>query len=200
VGLTTANARALGLPGGAPVIDAHLNLNSDFAFDSDPADGISAGQFDFMGVVTHELGHILGFVSSVDDLDQLGGLLPDSAFSSSLLDLFRFSSDSVTAGLGYSDFTADNRSKYFSVDGGQSVVAPFATGVIHGDGQSTGHWQDGLGIGLMDPTVASGELLTISEADMRAIDVLGYTLIPEPTGSSLLLVGMGLLLGRRWRS
>jgi hypothetical protein len=191
VGVTTANAKALGLLGPTLTMDGVISFNSDFVFDFEPGDGIALGQFDFVGAATHELGHTLGFISGVDDIDQLGGILPGEAFSSNLLDLFRYSTESRALGLGITDYTADPRMKYFSVDGGTSQIALFATGASHGDGNQAGHWKDFLGIGILDPTVFTGELMILTETDLRAFDVLGYTLVPEPAvGTFLVLSGL----------
>jgi hypothetical protein len=69
--MSTSNAKALGLvAGNAPGIDGSITFSSNFSFDLDPSDGISAGDYDFVGIATHELGHLLGFVSGVDVLDE----------------------------------------------------------------------------------------------------------------------------------
>jgi hypothetical protein len=109
----------------------------------------------------------------------------------STLDLFRYSADSVAQGAGVIDWTADNRSKYFSIDGGATSIAAFATGVNFGDGRQASHWKDNLGLGIMDPTAARGELLAISANDIQALDVIGWNLaVPEP--GTFLLMGLTL--------
>jgi hypothetical protein len=197
VGLTTANGKVLGLvsPGGD--FDATIRLGSDFNFDFDRTDGIGAGQYDFIGVAAHEIGHALGFSSGVDALDTSGGAYPGSAYSSNLFDLYRFSPLSLAEGAGIPDYTADARDKFFSVDGGLTEIAQLATGVNHGDGRQAGHWKDDLGNGLMDPSADPGELLLISDADLAAFDVLGFTLVPEPASGTLLTVGLLLAFRRR---
>lgn len=197
VGMTTANAKALGLLGPTFTLDGLIRFNSDFGFDFNPGNGITAGQFDFVGAATHELGHALGFVSGVDDIDQYGGAYPDSTFSSNLIDLFRFSTASLGMGAGVTDYTADNRLKFFSVDGGLTAIASFATGVVNGDGTQASHWKDNLNLGIMDPTASYGELMVLRENDLRAFDVLGYTLVPEPGCATMLLIGGLILLHHR---
>ncbi|HXJ43420.1 MAG TPA: NF038122 family metalloprotease, partial [Bryobacteraceae bacterium] len=119
----------------------------------------------------------------------------------STLDLFRFSTESVQQGAGVIDFTADTRAKYFSINGGATSIADFATGVTYGDGRQASHWKDNLGLGIMDPTAAPGELLAISATDVQALDVIGYNLAaPEPGTFLLLAAGLAVIARRRLTS
>lgn len=198
VGMTTANAKALGLLGATVSADGSIEFNSSFSFDFNPDNGITPGQLDFVGAATHEIGHALGFISGVDDIDRAGGSGSGGDFSSNVIDLFRYSTASLTAGTGYTDYTADTRDKYFSVDGGSTQIALFANGVTYGDGSQASHWKDSLGIGIMDPTASPGELLSISATDLRLFDVIGYTIVPEPSLNALLALGtMALTASRR---
>ena len=175
INLTAANAKALGLANNGNNPDASIAFNNAFTWDFNRNDGITAGAFDFVGIATHEIGHALGFMSGVDVLDRTGApnYEPEERLDYvSMLDLFRYSNDSKN--VHAIDWTADKREKYFSLDGGITKIAAFSTGDIFGDGRQNGHWQDNLGLGIMDPTIAAGELLQISENDKRALDVIGW--------------------------
>ncbi len=172
-----ANAKALGLLiANDPGRDGQIVFNSALNWDFDPSDGISAGSYDFVGLVTHELGHTLGFDSGVDVLAANAFLSDEQYTYISPMDLFRFSSESVTQETGVIDWTVSNSDKYFSVNGGTTKIASFATGVNSSDNHQAGHWKDGLGLGIMDPTIAPGEQLSISSLDQRLFDVIGWDL------------------------
>jgi hypothetical protein len=209
--LSTANAKSLGLPvlldtlGGRclAVCDGYIELSTAHAWDYDRSNGIGAGQFDFVGIAAHEIGHALGFLSGVDVLDSNTGFDEDLYALVSPLDLFRYSS--ASAAQGAIDFTASTTAKYLSLTGATSGSLLFATGAIFGDGRQASHWKDNLGLGLMDPTAASGQLLAIGINDQLAFDVIGWDLVsavPEPGRPTLLamglaVLGIGWLRGRR---
>ncbi len=194
--ISNANAKALGLAT-IGTTDAFISFSTGFTWDFDRTDGaITAGSYDFVGIAEHEIGHALGFTSGVDDLEYDSPHIDSHTGVSSYfnddqltfvntLDLFRYSTESKN--LSAIDWTADTRDKYFSIDGGATKIAAFSTGSTWGDGRQASHWQDNAGLGIMDPTIAPGELLQITENDLQAFDAIGWnradnsTAVPEPS-------------------
>jgi subtilisin-like proprotein convertase family protein len=212
---TRANLLALGVPASEldfgpdseydPSMkqDASITFSSQFPFDYNPDDGIAAGKSDFVGVATHEIGHSLGFVSAVDEVDdQTSG----SNVSPTPLDLFRFE-----PGAGGLDFASGTRvlapgnivANQVFYDGGvfdptgitqilglAAGDIPMSTGTNNGDSWQASHWKDdqyigGLShtIGMMDPLAPHG-VMAWSAADNRAMGLIGWdTTAPAVPGS-----------------
>ena len=82
-----------------------------------------------------------------------------------------------------------------------------STGAFTGNGSQASHWLDdslngSVMIGMMDPKIALGETCTVTDSDLRALDLIGYEIaVPEPTTFFLSVLGLlGLLgCGRRQR-
>lgn len=196
--VNSANARALGWdPNDANYVDASISFSSLFSWDFDPSDGIGTGLQDFVGVTIHEMGHALGFVSGVDDVDYFitQPLDLDEYAVFSVLDLFRYSAP------GTLDLSVGSPS-YFSLDGGMTQLGLLSTGstVNGGDGRQASHWKDHLGLGIMDPTAnPAGQVNTPTALDLVAFDAIGWDLVPEPSAALLALVGIATGLARRKR-
>jgi hypothetical protein len=208
---TKANLKAMGFTGldaAFGVTDAEIAFSTAFAFDFDKSNGISAGQIDFEGVATHEIGHALGFVSAVDDVDFV---MPGTTneLEPAAIDLFRFRDGSANDPVTAADFTNFARDMVpGSPDIFDQVLGGFggdlevlmSTGVDFGDGQQASHWKDNLNLGIMDPSAAFGETLVMRANDLRLFDLIGYEIaVPEPASLSLLLLGTTLTMRPRRR-
>ncbi|MDJ0636421.1 MAG: NF038122 family metalloprotease [Xenococcaceae cyanobacterium MO_188.B29] len=122
----------------------------------------------------------------------------DGATVFKLLDIFRYSDLSAAIGEDTNEKILDlsvgdnpveyngviyDGNPYLSIDGGDTILtgvtdgtrkAFMSTGVFNGDGRQTSHWKQDLGIGLFNPTISPGELLVMSDLDVRALDIIGY--------------------------
>ncbi|CAN5541625.1 hypothetical protein BH10PLA1_BH10PLA1_02270 [soil metagenome] len=175
--------------------DSTITFNSNFSFDYDSSNGVDANKIDFQSVAMHELGHALGFISSVDTVDGLKQAGTGGSLSITPLDLFRFQDnvagkDPTTA----IDVTNDPR---FLDTGGNAIFDDLtfelatSTGVYTGDTREASHWKDdqfsGRLLGVMDPSITAGISESLSYYDIHALDLIGYDHVPEP---SLLGVSM----------
>ncbi|MEM9365509.1 MAG: NF038122 family metalloprotease [Planctomycetota bacterium] len=205
VAISKANAKSIGLRNqeldtqfGAA--DGGIVMSNAIAFDFDRTDGIEAGQFDFESVLVHEIGHILGFISSTD---QLQGATPPSTIAPTTLDLFRFRS---LEGIGnprtpaaFENVQRELRrstpavTDFILQDGWDlpQVEYPVELGVAANVvpnttppsfGYQASHWQDsdlfGETIGVMAPTIPPQTIIPISNVDLRALDLIGYDVLP----------------------
>jgi hypothetical protein len=206
------------------LIDGSMTFSSDFSFDFNPTDGITAGTFDFLGVAIHEMGHALGFVSGVDFFDiygtggpgygALGYDLNDTSIFSAL-DMFRYSAP------GTLDFRTGGNS-YFSIDGGNTALFgnTMSTGRYTGDGQQASHFKDLGGcsgqLGIMDPNFCFGQMGEVTGLDLAAYDAMGWNLsedamtygsrstseiyaqlVPEPATWAMIIGALGFVGARR---
>jgi hypothetical protein len=185
---TSANFRALGLisPVADPVGEAPffgrpplIGLNALYPWDFDPRDGIDPDKLDFDGVVVHEMGHILGFMSNVGSRE----LNPDFPVRPTVLDFFRF-----RPGITLPEFSSENRIQSSGGDQifyGMDPRLPLSTGRPDGsggDGAQASHWKfrwpDAPEIGVMTPFTDFGWRLDLTHNDLAAFDTIGYTVDP----------------------
>ena len=183
-------------------LDGNIQFSSDFGFDFDPTNGITANTFDFIGVAIHEIGHALGFVSGVDVYDYFGAKGPgaggpgydiNSTSIFSALDMFRYSIDpnnKVAGSNAVLDLTV-NTNSYFSINGGLTALYgnSFSTGQFNGDGRQASHWKDtagcAIGNGIMDPTFCFGQTGYVTGLDLAAFDAIGWNLTVPASGTYL---------------
>jgi hypothetical protein len=204
LGTLRSNQKALGLL--APtsptygLADGFIRFNTAFSFDYNRADGLPANKMDFQTVATHEIGHLLGFLSDVDDFDSNPTMPSDNLTT---LDLFRFG-QAPTNTADFATFARELRPGIPSVTSDTVNSYDMSTGANHGDGNQASHWKDDLFnnlqfIGIMDPTLNFGTIEDITAADVRAMELIGYDTVPEPAmGGFVVIVAIGLL-GRRKR-
>jgi len=186
---TQANLKALGYTGFTGP-DASVEFNTKFAFDYDRSDGIDSLEMDFVGVAAHEIGHALGFVSSVDsNLWYYQNYGYDNALPPSILDLYRHTDEH---GAGEIDISYDGSDGWFSYD--TALIIDMSDGGLGSDGRQASHWADYSELGMMDPTASYGELLDLTYNDILAFDVVGYDVISTPGPASMLLLGSGLVV------
>ena len=194
--LTYANAKALNIITtdredlDGYILMSDLSGQSNVQWDYDPLlKNVDDNNIDFVSVALHEIGHVLGFVSGVDDEGWLNivteannsskEIKDDSMKFLTPLDLFRYSSQS--AARGKIDLSAGGDA-YFSIDGGATNLANFSTGEyqdLGGDGYQASHWKQGGDnpIGIMDPVLKMGQSRNISSLDTTAMDVMGWDVV-----------------------
>ncbi len=150
--VTTANAKALGLISGS-YTDGFVGFNSGMAFDYDNSDGVSAGTYDFQGVVLHEITEVLGRAMN-------GG--QNATYYP--LDLFHYSAPGVRTLSGTTP-------GYFSVDNGQTNLNTFNSN----PGGDFGDWA-GNTIDAANAFGSTGVVSPFSAADLAVMDVIGWNL------------------------
>ena len=193
--ISNANAKALGLlkderdklDGYIVVSDLAGDSTVGWDYDALRGDGIGGNEIDFLSVAMHEVGHVLGFVSGIDDSDWLKVLTEsqeeekeiknkDFKFASPL-DLYRYS-DSNDADRGRIDLSFGGN-PFFSIDGGNTNLGSFANGQytdFGGDGYQASHWEQFSSQGIMDPVLPVGLRKDISDLDLTSMDVIGWNL------------------------
>ncbi len=210
IAATKANLKAMGFPDldtSFGTNDGDITFNSTFSFDFDNSDGVLAGLTDFETVATHEIGHVLGFVSAVDVIDFLVTTAPGMSFDIDLnpLDLFRFGQGTLPmSAVDFSTLPRDLTFGAASISDGSNAVE-VSRGFDNGDGRQASHWRDdglngGVNLGVMDPTLAAGVATSISANDIRAFDLIGWDVVPTPAALWMALPGLfGLIVRRRWK-
>lgn len=147
-------------------------------YDLDVFDGVDANKIDFLSVAIHEIGHLLGFSSSLDEVD----FGEENVFRPSILDVFRFSSSSSNDLLNFEEekrYSKPDKTHQRFFTPPLTKFVEFSTGLLHGDGNQASHWKDdeiigNVTYGVMDPTLSRGVHIPLSTNDVWAFRSLGY--------------------------
>ena len=195
--ISNANAKALDLlDDDRKKLDGYIVINeltgsstAGWDYDALRSGDLVAGKIDFLSVAMHEIGHVLGFVSGIDDNGWLkvltesrdkGKEIKNDDFKfASPLDLFRYSDSS--AARGELDLSTGGN-PFFSIDGGNTNLGNFANGEhtdFGGDGYQASHWQQNSSQGIMNPLLPVGERKDISNLDLTAMDAIGWDVNPS---------------------
>ena len=159
--LSTAEAQALGLSnvGGNP--DGYVGFSSSVSFSYNDSNGVPLGQYDFFGVVAHEISEVMGR-QMMDGENFQGGT------SYEPLDLFHYSA------AGVRDFSGTTAG-YFSPDGGTTNLGNFNTNPS-GD---FGDWAASVGNNSFLAFSSSGVVDPVTANDLAEMNLLGW----DPTAS-----------------
>ncbi len=154
--LSTAEAQALGLSntGGGP--DGYVGFSSSVPLAYNDSNGVPLGEYDFFGVVAHEISEVMGR-QMMDGQNFAGGT------SYEPLDLFHYSA------AGVRDFSATTAG-YFSVDGGTTNLGSFNTN----PGGDFGDWASSVGNNSFLAFSNSGVVNPVTANDLAELNLLGW--------------------------
>ncbi len=178
--ITTAEAKALGLLSGSGTsVDGNVGFEAGSnVFDYDNSNGVSAGQYDFFGVVAHEITEIMG-------RQTMDGESFQGKTSYEAEDLFHYSATGQRVLVG-------TTAGYFSPNGGTTNLGSFNTNP-NGD---FGDWASSVGHDSFLAFSNSGVVNPVSANDLTVMDVLGWDAAaagsPDLTATSLVLSGASI--------
>jgi len=193
--INSANAKSVGSVGrgidtkASNVLDGYIVMrdltgtNTSWSYNFNRQNTVPAKSVDFIGVAVHEIGHVLGFQSSIDRPWVGGGDLSSLEYSLGLnervneaspLDLFRYSNKSRVGSKTNIDLSVGG-DQYFGLGtNGANFVGRFDNGVDKTKGSNgfqASHWQSG---GIMDAEIQRGQTAAITGLDLIAFDAIGW--------------------------
>lgn len=167
--------------------------------------GPAAGELDFRSVITHEIGHSLGWMSTYDpNNDNFGyGGYGLTAYERLLVDgsgNFPFNGGTGTPG----NFNELDAPVYFSGYNATNLyggLVPIYAPSTYEQGSSLSHLDEAtFSNTLMTPFIASGQSVrSVSDLEVAMMKDMGWDVIPEPsTAVTILLGGAGFAFVRRF--
>ena len=205
--LTAANLAAIGETNAAAALVSGegegYNSTLTFNFDSlNPSrtSGQFIGNFDEESVILHEVDEVLGIGGTGSELAWDGaGSVPALPSELGPLDLFRYSTNGVRSFAYGTDIAA-----YFSIDGGTTKLVSFNQnpGGDFGDWSKNtpGQVQDANGTDWNGTNYNGYSAANLGVNEFTAFQVVGYSLVPEPTTYALLGLGaLGMIMATRRR-
>jgi hypothetical protein len=167
--VTTAQAKALGLSSATgTATDGSVGFSSTSAFTYNDTNGVASGTYDFNAVAVHELTEVMGRILLT------GNTLGTTTNYYDPLDLFHYSAP------GTRDFSASTPG-YFSINSGTTSLQTFNIQ----SGGDAGDWA-GATIDAANAFAAAGVVEPVSNADLTAMDVIGWNRVSTaPTGVSI---------------
>jgi Ca2+-binding RTX toxin-like protein len=204
--ITSANSKALGITlkkGTSDQLDGYILMNklanqsAQWNYDYGRSSQAPTNSVDFLSTILHEMGHVLGFASSVDRSGWVNSRVRSNDerknYESNIkeriqhatpLDLFRYSTESGSN----RDFSVGGNI-FLSLNQGQQSLASFSSGkdtTAGGDGSQSSHWKGTPGsTGIMDPSLGLAERASIAAIDLRVLDVIGWNLSPQGINTAL---------------
>ncbi len=154
--------------------DASMQYSTNFPFDYDPSNGVTANTISLQDVIVHETGHALGCTSGVDFR------VKDIEAS----DIFRFRrTDGTGTDLNpdtAAEFTTAPRWCVFNSPNDDVNFDDLSTEIRFSDGSpyQASHWREQIpAIGIMDPAFSYGETFYPNfyrSTDLTLFDAIGY--------------------------
>jgi hypothetical protein len=171
---TTANAKSLGINTNGATnnyggIDGYIQFDPtrSWSYDYTRSGSIQSTQYDFLSTAIHEIGHTLGFISSVDQ--------PYDPVSKTIratpLDLFRYATN--TSGVTAVDLSTNVQPYFYGNGTGSITSAGFSSGA-NGTPQAS-HWQVTTSpLGIMLGEQKAGVRYNVTALDLIGFDAIGY--------------------------
>jgi hypothetical protein len=180
-----AEGKALGLIPDSLANDGTITFGAAFPFTFDPNNRAVAGEYDFIGIVEHEIAEVMGRVGIT------GINVGDGGPDFTPIDLARFNG-------GVRSASNRGGGNYFSIDNGATNLHFYNN--HNANNLDTVDWASGQGPDSYNQFSSSGVVNDITAVDIAEMNILGYNLVsPEPTSLTLVCIGSALSAAYGWR-